>query len=69
MTIGAKKKQKSLDDNIDYPNLQKLKEKLHQLSYYYFFLKENIKKLLNTIPKTSENEEIFNQINSLLCFK
>jgi hypothetical protein len=68
MAKGAKKKNLSQDLNIDYPVIQKYKEKYKELDFYYNSLEELVKKLLLTIQVNPKNRTYVIELCKLVEF-
>ena len=64
----VKEKNKSQDLNIDYPNIQNLKDKNKELDFYYNTLEGLVKNLLLTIHVNNKNKAYVNELCTIVGF-
>ena len=64
----VKEKNKSQDLNIDYPNIQNLKDKNKELDFYYNALEGLVKNLLLTIHVNNKNKAYVNELCTIVGF-
>jgi hypothetical protein len=68
MAKGAKDKNRSQDNNIDYPGIQMYKEKYRDLDFKYSSMEALIKSLLLNVQVGPKNKNYVNQLCKLVGF-
>ena len=68
MAKGAKDKNRSQDNNIDYPGIQMYKEKYRDIDFKYNSLEDLVKNLLLNVQVGSKNKTYVNQLCKLVGF-
>ena len=68
MAKGAKDKNRSQDNNIDYPGIQIYKEKYRELDFNYNSLESLVKNLLLNIQVGPKNKNYVNQLCKIVRF-
>jgi hypothetical protein len=68
MAKGAKEKNRSQDNNIDYPGIQMYKEKYRDIDFKYNSLEDLVKNLLLNVQVGSKNKTYVNQLCKLVGF-
>jgi superoxide dismutase len=68
MAKGAKDKNRSQDNNIDYPGIQIYKEKYRELDFNYNSLETLVKKLLLNIQVGPKNKTYVNELCKIVGF-
>ena len=68
MAKGAKEKNRSQDNNIDYPGIQMYKEKYRDIDFKYNSLEDLVKNLLLNVQVGSKNKIYVNELCKLVGF-
>ena len=68
MAKGAKEKNRSHDLNIDYPGIEKIKEKYRELEFLYNSIEDLVKKLLFNIQCNPKNKTFISELCKMVGF-
>ena len=68
MAKRAKDKIRSQDIEIDYPGIEKIKEKYRELDFYYYSLERLVKKMLLTSQTNSKNKTYVTELCKIVGF-